>query len=527
MLRRSSIRVLPVIALSLVALGEVRCVGDEPNVVPVGAQGGDAGTGEADGSVPGDDAATGDDAAVDADAAVVVTQHAGAPLHFPKSATASNGPHVAIDGAGNTFLAFTFDRPTTILGVTLAASGGQSDIAVLKISPAGVVLWNRVFGGSASDSVDALAVDAGSNVYIAGTFASDTLSFGGGASVTYAMQPGRGAPYIARLKASDGEGIAASTISGTSGGSGAHLALADNGLVLAYRALGSITVDISPSGTETIPAVLDSSNAVVASLDPSTLRAKWVNRIGASSAQNSVRGVALATNGDVFAALRIAARPLKDSKGSADLTDDTRRDVIVRLSASTGARMGAAEMPETAAGQLRVGRLASRGGGAGVAFTATLTGSFTTIGGKTYTSAGGTDIVVGELSVTADITSLIRYGGANDDAPVAITRRDSRTYVVATYGPGPIDLEGVSLPAGPDGIGATVAFEASMTGKNTGWVRAIRGENLEPTAVEVNPLANAVLHAGIFQGTAILGDGVEAQSVDPNVYNGFLVPWKK
>ena len=66
-----------------------------------------------------------------------------------------------------------------------------------------------------------------------------------------------------------------------------------------------------------------------------------------------------------------------------------------------------------------------------------------------------------------------------------------------------------------------------MTGKNTGWVRAIRGENLEPTAVEVNPLANAVLHAGIFQGTAILGDGVEAQSVDPNVYNGFLVPWKK
>lgn len=523
MLRRSSIRLLPVIVSSLVALGEVRCVGDEPNVAPAGTQGGDAGTGEADGSVSGDDAATGDDAAVDA---AVVTQHAGAPLHFPKSAAASSGPHVAIDGAGNTFLAFTFDRPTTILGVSLAATGGLSDIAVLKISPAGVVLWSRVFGGSGLDNVEALAVDAGSNVYIAGTFASDTLSFGGGASVTYAMQPGRGAPYIARLKASDGEGIAASTIAGTSGGSGAHLALAENGLVLAYRALGSITVDISPSGTETIPAVLDSSNAVVASLDPTTLRAKWVNRIGAASAQNSVRGVALATNGDVFAALRIGARPLKDSKGSADLTDDTRRDVIVRLSASTGARTGAAEMPESAAGQLRVSGLASRGGVLGVAFTATLTGT-ATLGAATLTSAGGTDIVLGELSPTAAISGVTRYGGAGDDAPVAVTRQDSRTYVVATYGPGPIDLEGVSLPAGPAGIGATVAFEAASGGKSSGWVRVIRGKELEPTAVEVDPLANAVLHAGIFRGTASLGDGVEAKSVDANVYNGFLVRWKK
>lgn len=114
-----------------------------------------------------------------------------------------------------------------------------------------MVLWNRVFGGSGADTVEAIAVDAGSNVDIAGTFVSDTLSFGGGASVAYAMGPGCGAPYI-------------------------------------------------------------------------------------------------------------AARPLQDSKGSADLTDDTRRDVIVRLGASTGARMGAAEMPESPAGYLRVGRLASR-----------------------------------------------------------------------------------------------------------------------------------------------------------------------
>ncbi len=99
--------------------------------------------------------------------------------------------------------------------------------------------------------------------------------------------------------------------------------------------------------------------------------------------------------------------------------------------------------------------------------------------------------------------------------------------MVATHGHGPIELGGVTLPAGAPVEGATVAFEVSTAGKNTSWVRVVRGMNVEPTAVEVDPLTNAVLHAGIFKGTAMLGDGVEASSIDANVYNGFLVRWKK
>ena len=84
-----------------------------------------------------------------------------------------------------------------------------------------------------------------------------------------------------------------------------------------------------------------------------------------------------------------------------------------------------------------------------------------------------------------------------------------------------------SLPAVAPGERTTIAFEASLAGMHTGWVRAIRGNDLVPTAVEVDPLANAVLHAGIFKGTAMHGDGVEAQSIDANIHHGLLVRWKK
>ncbi|MBX3219713.1 MAG: hypothetical protein KF795_04285 [Labilithrix sp.] len=522
--RRAARACLATAVLAVAALGEVRCVGDEP--LPAGGGGSQDGGGSDDtndASPAGDDAGAGDGATDDA---ATPAQHAAAPVWFSKASTTGGGPHVAVDGAGNTYLAFVFDRPTTILGSAIAASGGSTDVAVVKVSPAGAVLWSRVFGGAEAETVDAIVVDASSNVFISGTFVGRTLAFGDTVSVTHAMGSGRPAIYVARLAASDGEGVAARTITGMGGSESTSLALGTGGLALGYRALGAITVDAFPNGVETVPVVGDSWSGVVSSLDPSTLRAKWTNRFGSSSNEDGVRGVAMSSNGSVFAALRIGARPFDDWRGGPTLTDDTRRDVIVRLTPGGGLRVGAVEMPESAGASLRVGALASGASDSGAHFTATLTGTVS-LGAASLASAGATDIVVGELSAGATVTAVARYGGAGSDAPTAIARRDGRTYVAATYGPGPIALEGVTLPAGAGNVGASVVFEASLTSNGSKWVRAVRGSSIVASAVTVDPLANAVIHAGIFRGAASLGDGVTANSGDPLVYDGFLVRWKK
>ncbi|MBX3216370.1 MAG: hypothetical protein KF850_30300 [Labilithrix sp.] len=526
MLARRARACLATVVLAAAALGEVRCVGDEP--LSAGGGGGqDGGPDDAtDASPAGDDAGASDGAATDDAATEGPAQHAGAPVWFPKASTPGGGPHVAVDGAGNTYLAFAFDRPTTILGSALAVSGGGFDIAVVKISPAGAVLWSRVFGGAEAETVDAIVVDASSNVFISGEFVTRTLTFGAIVSVSHAMGTGRPGIYVARLAAADGEGLAATTISGAGGAGSTHLALGTGGLALGYRALGGITVDAYPSGVESVPVVGDSWSGVVSSLDPSTLRAKWTNRFGSSSNEDGVRGVAVSSNGSVFAALRIGARPFDDWKGGPTLTDDARRDVIVRLTPGGGLRLGAVEMPESAGGSLRVGALAASSSDSVVHFTATLTGT-ASFGGASLASAGATDVVVGALSAGGTVTAVERHGGAGADAPTAITRRDGRTYVAATYGPGPIALEGVTLPAGAGDVGASVVFEASLTPEGSKWVRAVRGSSIVTSAVTVDPLANAVIQGGFFRGAASLGDGVTANSGDPLVYGGFLTRWKK
>ena len=60
-------------------------------------------------------------------------------------------------------------------------------------------------------------------------------------------------------------------------------------------------------------------------------------------------------------------------------------------------------------------------------------------------------------------------------------------------------------------------------GRGAPYIACLRASDGEGSAASTN----AVLQAGIFQGTASLGDGVEAKSVDANVYDGFLVRWKK
>jgi hypothetical protein len=81
------------------------------------------------------------------------------------------GRAVAIDGSGNLVLASSFEGTATFAGQSLTSSG-NIDIALTRYDSSGVPLWARRYGGSNTDMVNGLAVNAAGDIAITGTFLS-------------------------------------------------------------------------------------------------------------------------------------------------------------------------------------------------------------------------------------------------------------------------------------------------------------------------------------------------------------------
>lgn len=91
---------------------------------------------------------------------------------------------VAVDGLGNTIAAGQFNG-STLIGNTLlmSANTGSSsqptpDVYVAKLDAAGAYVWAAQAGGLGWDYVNGIAVDAAGDVYVTGSFASYSVTFG-------------------------------------------------------------------------------------------------------------------------------------------------------------------------------------------------------------------------------------------------------------------------------------------------------------------------------------------------------------
>jgi len=129
---------------------------------------------------------------------------------------------LAVDAAGNNYVGAWF-QGTVQFGNTSLTSFGDVDIAVIKLDNAGNVLWVRQAGSTTFDCCNGIAVDAGGNVYITGSF-TDTAQFGD-ISVT---SDGQNDIYVAKLD-SDGTWQWVSTAGGTAFDRGRDIALDSEG----------------------------------------------------------------------------------------------------------------------------------------------------------------------------------------------------------------------------------------------------------------------------------------------------------
>ncbi|MCU1614815.1 MAG: putative secreted protein [Frankiales bacterium] len=87
---------------------------------------------------------------------------------------------IAADSAGNVVVTGSFEGDLTFTsGPPAAGPGKEEDIFLAKLGPAGDLLWEKRFGGAATDRAYGVAIGRGDDILLTG-LASQSIDFGGG-----------------------------------------------------------------------------------------------------------------------------------------------------------------------------------------------------------------------------------------------------------------------------------------------------------------------------------------------------------
>ncbi|MBS1637054.1 MAG: SBBP repeat-containing protein [Bacteroidetes bacterium] len=104
---------------------------------------------------------------------------------------------ICTDPSGNAYVAGYFAN-TVVIGTNTLTSSGGSDIFVAKIDGTGAVIWARKYGGTSTDVVNSICMDASGNLFIAGYFTSSSLALGTSTLATAGSNDG----FVAKLNSS-------------------------------------------------------------------------------------------------------------------------------------------------------------------------------------------------------------------------------------------------------------------------------------------------------------------------------------
>ncbi|MGH1493148.1 MAG: hypothetical protein ACRBK7_27750 [Acidimicrobiales bacterium] len=111
---------------------------------------------------------------------------------------------VAADAAGNSYTTGYFLGTADFdsgPGVSNLTSNGSNDVFVVKLDPAGNLLWARNMGGSGAEDGFGVGVDAAGNSYTTGRF-SGTADFDPGPGVSNLTSSGSGDVFVVKLDSS-------------------------------------------------------------------------------------------------------------------------------------------------------------------------------------------------------------------------------------------------------------------------------------------------------------------------------------
>lgn len=197
---------------------------------------------------------------------------------------------IVIDGEGNVYVAFSFDGSIRVGDETLTAAGA-TDGLVVKVSPAGDVLWRTPVGGAGADALSDLALDPSGDVWAIGRFEQSL------AVATPPLQSlGASDVLLLRLAGMTGEIVFARGFGGSGADWGHAVAVAGDGrLALAGWFRDRLSLDDRLVSTDSM-----NWNGFLAFMPPAAVRADWARVLGGFG-QDGISTVAIAPDGDLAA----------------------------------------------------------------------------------------------------------------------------------------------------------------------------------------------------------------------------------
>jgi hypothetical protein len=213
------------------------------------------------------------------------------------------GRAITMDGTGNINVAGSFQGivdfdPNT--GVSNLSATGNYDVFVMKLNPAGNLVWAKNLGGTNSDEAFGIAADASGNVYTTGQYYGTCDFDPSASSFTLSTFPGNGGTFISKLD-NTGNFSWAKQIQGTAnnpGSFGYDIHLDGAGNVLTCGAFSG-QHDFDPGvATFTINAI--NADIFILKLDASG-NFTWVKTLGGSSASTAAQAIATDAANNIFA----------------------------------------------------------------------------------------------------------------------------------------------------------------------------------------------------------------------------------
>ena len=257
----------------------------------------------------------------------------------------------AVDAAGNVYIAGTFTN-TVVMGGTALVSLGGFDVFVAKFNPvSSQFIWAQRAGGTGNDKATALTV-IGTNIYMAGAFASSTANFG----TTTLTNPGLGTADVFVAKLADAGSTSSFAWTQRAGGRGEDEATALSVSGTSVYVTGYFASTTAVFGLTTLTSA-GSSDVFVAKLadSGSTGSFVWAQRAGGTgedvAAALSVSGSSVYVAGDFASTTAnfgatIVANPMPSINLGflASLTDAT----LTATTAAAGPREPATLFPNPA-----------------------------------------------------------------------------------------------------------------------------------------------------------------------------------